>query len=81
MNKLPQSVPFGRLNELRARPDASLIAYLIPSALLDECRLKRYASRLALTTFLKQGGNWHALVKDSVDLNMLTCRNLQYPSR
>lgn len=79
--KLPSSVPFGRLNELRAHPEASLVAYLVPSGLFTDYRLKRYASRLALETFLKRGGNWHALVKTPVDPNMLTCPNLQHPTR
>ena len=70
--KLPQSVPFGRLDDLRTRPDADLITYRMGSgAWITDCELVKFKSRKALEAFLKNDGPLHALVKTPTDRNML----------
>lgn len=68
---IPKSIPFGRLNDLRSRADADLIAYKPGVGSLDDFVLKRYASRAALESFLKNPGAWHALVKTPTERNSL----------
>jgi hypothetical protein len=69
--KTPQSIPFGRIPDLRSRPDAELIALKPGRGAFDDYRVKRYASRLALETFLRTPGTWYALVKTPVAPGML----------
>jgi hypothetical protein len=71
MNDCPNFICFGSISELRKRVDANLIA-ICPGRNWDsDYRVKRYASRLALETFLKNPGNWKAIVKTQVDKGML----------
>lgn len=74
---LPQSIPFGRMDDIRKRPDADRIAYWEPGGVFSDYRLKKYASRDAMKPFLK--GSHHALVKDRVESSMIINRNLQRP--
>ncbi len=68
---IPASIPFGRLNELQTHPEAHLLAVLTPDRLFSDYRVKRYTSRLALETFLKNPGKWHAVIKNKVAPSML----------
>lgn len=73
--KLPpppkNTIPFGRINDLRSRPDAHLIAVRPGKGVTDDYIVKRYTSRKALETFLRKPGDWHALVKNEVDPRMV----------
>lgn len=77
VGKLPRTVPFGRLGELRARPDSDLIAYSFGGGLMGDARVKVYASRAALEAFCKPGSNHHALIKHGVAARLLTNRNTE----
>ncbi len=79
MQPLPKSVPFGRLPDLIERPDADLLAVRTPRALFGDYAVKRYASRLALETFLRNPGDWRAVVKTPVPPAMLTDPAFQRP--
>lgn len=74
---LPRTLPLGRLADLRARPDAELIAYTIPVGLFAEYRLTRYASRRALEAFCRDGSAHHALVKTPTPADHVTNSNVQ----
>jgi hypothetical protein len=78
--RLPRTIPFGRLAELRARPDANLIAYTMGAGIFDDCRLKLYASREALRVFCQDGSDHHALVKELVSALLIENRNHQRPA-
>ena len=56
-------IPFGRLDDLRQRPDAERMAYTIPQGTFGDYRVKTYASRKALIAFCKPGSRHHALIK------------------
>lgn len=79
--RLPRTIPFGRIGDLRSRPDADLIAYTIPARTFADFRLKRYASRKALEAFCRDGSSHHALVKRPVHPSMLVNRNTQRAER
>lgn len=68
---IPKTIPFGRISDIRNHPDAQLIAIKPGRGAFDDCIVKRYASRLALETFLRNGGAWYALVKTPVQQSML----------
>ena len=68
---LPKSTTLGRLNDLQSHPDALRIAYKPGKNVFDELTLKIYPSRASLETFLKQPGEWKALVKNPVSPQML----------
>ena len=76
---LPKSIPLGRLNELRSRPDAELIAYRHGRGLFDDCGLLKFKSRKALEAFLKNDGPLQALVKTPTERNMLVHPCYQRP--
>lgn len=75
--KLPKFTPSGRLDELRARPDAACIAYTFPIGAFDDYRLTLYASRKALEAFCRDGSRHHALIKEPRAASMITNRNTQ----
>jgi len=72
-------VPFGRLDDLRSRPDAELIAYTVGRSWDSNYRITVYASRKALEAFCRAGSQHHALVKRDVDGTMIVNRNTQRP--
>ena len=74
---LPQSIPAGRLGELRGREDAHLIAYRVGKRWDAEYTLRRFNSRAALEAFCKSGSAMHALVKTEVPGPMVVNRNIQ----
>ena len=49
-------VPFGRLNELKQRPDAELLLYKPGRGAFDDYRVIRFATRKALEAFNKKAG-------------------------
>ena len=67
---IPKTIPFGRIHDLRTLPDAGLIALKPGRGVMDNFLVKRYASRLALETFLRTPGGWFALVKTAVEPGM-----------
>lgn len=69
---IPKTIPFGRIPDLRSHPDANLIALKPGREVFTDCTVKRYASRLALETFLQRPGAWYALVKTPTERNMVT---------
>lgn len=77
---LPKSIPLGRLNGLQSHPEANRIAYKPGKNVLDELTLKLYPSRTSLETFLKQPGEWKALVKNPVSPQMLIYPAFQTPT-
>ena len=79
-DKLPLRVPLGRLDELRTRPDAHLIAYSLGKGIFDEVTLTVYKSRKALEAFCKDGSRHHALVKTPTKPNFMVNRNTQRPA-
>lgn len=68
--KPPNTIPFARQSELRSRPDANLIA-IKPTKDGNDYFVKRYTSRKALEVFLKNPGQWRAVVKTEVGKNMV----------
>lgn len=70
-HSIPSSIPFGRIPDLRSLPDAELIALKPGRGVMDDYLVKRYPSRLSLETFLKNPGQWFALVKNPVMPGML----------
>lgn len=79
-DKLPRHVPLGRLDELRTRPDAHLIAYSLGKGIFDEVTLTVYKSRKALEAFCRDGSRHHALVKTPTKPNFIVNRNTQRPA-
>lgn len=79
--KLPKTIPFGRVSELRSLPDAAFIAVKPGRGAFDECHVKRYSSRLALETFLRNPGGWYALLKNEVHPSMLVHPAFQAASK
>ena len=77
MDKLPKTIPTGRLDEIRARDDAERIAYTLSGILGETATLRRFASRKALECFCKDGSALHALVKTPVARCMLVNRNVE----
>jgi hypothetical protein len=77
--KLPKSVPIGRIDDLKARDDAHLIAYTVSDRTMTfDVKVTRYASRKALAAFVREGSRHYALVRDVVDHpSKITNRNLQ----
>ena len=73
------TIPFGRLSELRTRPDADRIAYTVPAGIFQDYRWKVYASRAAMLAFAKAGSNHHALIKTPTRPGMIINRNTQIP--
>lgn len=49
-------VPFGRLLELRTRPDANLLLTKAPKGVFNDYKVIRFASRKALEEFNKRAG-------------------------
>lgn len=78
-DKLPRRLPLGRLDELRSRPDAHLIAYSLGKGLFDEVALTRYKSREALEAFCKDGSRHHALMKVPACPTRMVNKNTQRP--
>lgn len=74
MSRPLATVPLGRLDEWRSRPDADLLAL---SPVGYDYAVQRYASRKALEAFCKHGSTHHALVKTPVHPTMLVNRNIQ----
>jgi hypothetical protein len=68
--KPPNSISAARQGELRDRPDANLLVVKANSSGFDYA-VRRYNSRKALETFLKNPGGWKAVIKNEVDKNML----------
>ena len=79
MTKAPRFIPSGRLDDLRTRADADLIAYTIPVRAFGEYQVTTYKSRKALEAFCKDGSSHHALVKTPTSRNMIVNRNTQRP--
>ena len=75
----PLFTPVGRLDDLRARPDAELLAYTVQGSFGETARVTAYKSRKALETFCKAGSAHHALVKTPKHPNMMTNRNTERP--
>lgn len=81
MDKLPRWLPMGRLDDLRERADAHLIAYTVGRNVFDDYRIARYKSREALESFCKDGSEHHALIKVPTCSTRLTNANTQRPWR
>lgn len=81
MSDFPKTCPLGRLDELRSRPGAYLVAYTVGPSIFDDYRIRKYNSRAQLRAFCKPGSKHHALVKDRVRGNLLSNRNTQRPIR
>jgi len=79
-DKLPRRVHLGRLDAIRSRPDAHLIAYTLGVGIFDEVTLTRYKSREALEAFCKDGSRHHALVKVPTCQTRMVNRNTQRPA-
>ena len=77
--KVPASIPFGRLHDMLEHPDATLLAFKPGRGVMDDYIVKRYASRLALETFLKNPGGWCALVKTPTPAGILVHPAFQSP--
>ena len=76
---MPRStyVPAGRLEALRARPEADRTAYTASRSWDGDCKVTVYASRAAMLAFCKDGSAHHALVKTPVHRNMVANRNTE----
>jgi len=68
---LPKYIAFGRISDLRGRPDSHLIAIKTPEGIFGDYQVKRYGSRLALETFLKNPGRWNAIIYTPVHKNLI----------
>lgn len=66
----PVTISFARHRELRDRADANLLA-IKPTKDGNDYFVKRYPSRNSLETFLKNPGQWKAVIKKEVDKNMV----------
>lgn len=71
LREYPKTIPFGRIKELAIRLDALLFAVRPGRGVFSDLIVKRYSSRLALETFLKNPGDWYAVVKTPTDPSML----------
>lgn len=70
-------IPFGRLDDLRARPDADRIGVSPGRSWDSDYSWTVYASRAAMLAFCK--GEHHTLVKDPTPADRVTNRNYQRP--
>lgn len=68
---IPKTIPLGRIDDLRNRPDADRIAVCPGRGAFDEYRVKRYASRAALESFLRNPGQWYAVRKNRVPQSLV----------
>ena len=75
----PLFTPVGRLDDLRTRPDAELLAYTTQGHFGETAKVTTYASRAALEAFCKPGSSHHALIKTRKHPNLLTNRNTERP--
>ena len=75
MSRRIATVPLGRLDEWRARPDASLLATRDNGRW--EADILAFSCRSALLAFCRAGSALHALVKDPVPAPMFINGNTQ----
>lgn len=77
---MKKTIPFVRIEELRALPNAELLAYTLGKGLFDDCKVTTYKSRQALEAFCKDGSSHHAVIKTPTHPSMITNRNTQRPA-
>ena len=77
-NKLPKTIPLGRLPDLWDREDANLIAYTTPKGIFDEYILKKFKTRESLEEFCDTDSKNFALVKTPVAKNMMINNHFQF---
>ena len=61
-NTLPKTSPLGRLDELRSRPEAELIAFIPGRGLFSEHLLRKFRTRRTMEVFLNKTEGWNALM-------------------